>query len=105
VADQDLLIQRDEAGDVVTFTVAGEIDLVNSVALNRALDAELDRLVPPREIHADLSAVGFMDTSGVAMLLHARSRAIKRGSHFVVTSASPFLDRLFEITGIAPLIR
>jgi anti-sigma B factor antagonist len=103
--EQDLTIRREEAGDVVVFTVSGEVDLVNSVTLKRALDDELDRLAPPRELRADLSGVGFMDTAGVAMLLHARTRAAQRGSRFVVTSASPFLDRLFEITGIAPLIR
>jgi anti-sigma B factor antagonist len=105
MSDQDLIIRRDEADGVVALSVSGEVDLVNSVTLKRALDDELDRLAPPREIRADLAAVDFMDTAGVATLLHARARALRRGSRFVVTSASPFLDRLFEITGIAPLIR
>jgi anti-sigma B factor antagonist len=84
---------------------SGEVDLVNSTQLKRAFDDELDRLHSPQEIHADLAAVDFMDTMGVAVLLHARARAAGRGARFVVTSASPFLDRLFEITGIGPLIR
>jgi anti-anti-sigma factor len=102
--EPQLTIRRDERGDVVTFTIAGEVDLVNSTQLKRAFDYELDRRPPPAEIHADLAAVDFMDTMGVAVLLHARSRALKRGSRFVVTSASPFLDRLFAVTGIARLI-
>jgi anti-sigma B factor antagonist len=105
MSDQDLTIRRDAAGDVVAFTASGEVDLVTSVRLRRAFDDELDRLAPPREIRADLSEVEFMDTTGVAILLHVRARARQRGVRFVVTSASPFLDRLFEITGIAPLIR
>jgi anti-anti-sigma factor len=103
--EQDLTIRRDEVGDTVVFTVSGEIDLLSSVRLRRAFDDELDRLTPPREIRADLAAVDFMDTTGVAILLHVRARALKRGSRLVVTSSSPFLDRLFEITGIATLIR
>jgi anti-sigma B factor antagonist len=105
MSDQDLIIRREEAGDVVAFVITGEVDLVSSVQLKRAFDDELDRIAPPSEIRADLAGVDFMDTSGVAILLHARARALARGSRFVVTSASPFLDRLFEITGIAPLIR
>jgi anti-sigma B factor antagonist len=103
--EPELIIDRRETDEAVAFIITGEIDLVNSTRLKRALDDELDRLPPPAEIRADLSAVDFMDTTGVAVLLHARSRALARGSRFVVTSASPFLDRLFEITGIAPLIR
>jgi anti-sigma B factor antagonist len=103
--ESELIIDRRETNDAVAFTISGDVDLVSSTQLKRALDAELDRLPPPAEIRADLTAVDFMDTTGVAVLLHARSRALKHGSRFVVTSASPFLDRLFEITGIASLIR
>jgi anti-anti-sigma factor len=105
MSELDLMIRREERAGAVAFTISGDVDLVSSTRLKRTLDAELDRLPPPREIRADLSAVGFMDTTGVAVLLHARSRALKHGSRFVVTSASPFLDRLFEITGIATLIK
>jgi anti-anti-sigma factor len=105
MSELDLIIRREELDDIVTVTVSGEVDLLSSVRLKRALDDTLDQLPPPREIRADLAAVDFMDTSGVATLLHARSRALKQGSRFRVTSASPVLDRLFEITGIAPLIR
>jgi anti-sigma B factor antagonist len=103
--EPELVIQRRETEGAVTFTISGEVDLVNSTRLKRAFDDELDRRPARPEIRADLAAVDFMDTTGVAVLLHARARAVKHGTRFVVTSASPFLDRLFEITGIAPLIR
>jgi anti-sigma B factor antagonist len=83
-----------------TITAAGEIDLLTSVQFKRALDSILDRDDPPALIRADLTRIEFMDTSGVAVLLAARRRAIERGSRLVVTSASPVLQRLFDVTGI-----
>ncbi len=66
------------------LTVAGEIDLVTSTQLKRALDGILERSSPPARITADLTLVGFMDTSGVAVLLAARRRADEVGSRLVV---------------------
>ena len=45
-----------------------------------------------------------MDTTGVAVLLKARRRALELDCHFVVTSTSPTIARLFEITGLAGLL-
>jgi anti-anti-sigma factor len=105
MSEPDLIIHRGEtANGVVALTISGEVDLASSARFKRAFDAELDRFPPPREVHADLAAVDFMDSMGVAVLLHARERARERGSRLVVTSTSPFLDRLFQVSGIDRLI-
>ena len=96
----ELQIAVDTGASAVDVTVAGEIDLVTSTALKRALDGVLDRLPPPPLIRVDLTGVGFMDTSGVAVLLAIRTRALALGSRLVVSSASPFLERLFDVMGI-----
>lgn len=101
-----LIIRRAEAADgVVVLSISGEIDLATSRQLKEAFDLELERVPPLRELRADLAAVSFMDSMGVAVLLQARARALQRGSRLVVTSASPFLDRLFQIAGIDEMIR
>ena len=86
------------------LSVAGEIDLVTSGQLERALDRCLDRSRQPAHITVDLTGVGFMDTTGVAHLLAARARADEVGSRLVVSSTSPSLTRLFEITGIGRML-
>jgi anti-sigma B factor antagonist len=96
----DLEIVLDEVGPDVTLIAAGEVDIVTSTQLKRAFDALLEREPPPETIRVDLTAIGFMDTSGVAVLLGTRSRAVAVGSRLVVTSASPVLQRLFDVTGI-----
>ena len=95
----------DDATSRATVTVAGDVDLLTSTQLKRAFDVLLDRRPPPALIRADLRGVEFMDSSGVAVLLSARTRALKVGSRLVVTSASPVLQRLFDVTGIGELLR
>ncbi len=99
-----LTIAVEECEGGLVLSMAGEIDLVTSTQLKRALDGVLDRSPPPARITADLAGVGFMDTTGVALLLAARARAAELGSRFVVSSTSPSLARLFEITGIGRML-
>jgi anti-sigma B factor antagonist/stage II sporulation protein AA (anti-sigma F factor antagonist) len=51
-------------------------------------------------IRAELRGVRFLDTTGLGLLLSAHKRARGRDSRFVVSSTSPELDRLFEVTGV-----
>jgi anti-anti-sigma factor len=91
-------LERD--ADECTLTVVGDVDLATSTQLKRALDEVLDSEPAPATIRADLAGVGFLDTTGLGLLLAARTRAQDRGSRFIVSSASAELDRLFEITGV-----
>ena len=100
LGELDVQVIDDDGSTMVT--VAGEIDLASSTRLNRELDTVLDGR--PQRLRIDLAAVPFMDTTGVAVLLKARRRAIEQGCRFSVASASPALTRLFEITGLAGLL-
>ena len=86
------------------WSLAGEIDLLTSTQLNRELDMVLDHVPPPQRLRLELAEVVFMDTTGVAVLLKARRRALEVGCRFTVISTSPTIARLFEITGLAGLL-
>src|ERR1700759_90169 len=79
-------VRDDEGG--VTVVVAGEIDIVTSVRLNRELLEVLHRDPPPRLVAVDLHEAPFMDTSGLAVLLSARRVAEESGSRLFVRSPS-----------------
>lgn len=85
-----------------TVVVAGEIDLVSAVRLDRELMTAVDGT--SEWLRLDLREVTFMDTTGVAVLLKARRRALEAGHRFTVKSASPTIQRLLEITGLASLL-
>src|SRR5262245_15139567 len=100
----DLEVTIVRADDAITVTIKGEIDLATSTRLNRELDAAIDREPAPARLRIDLSGVNFMDTTGVAVLLKSRRRALEVGARFSVISTSPAIKRLLEITGLASLM-
>jgi anti-anti-sigma factor len=100
----DLEITVTHAGEATTVTLVGEIDLSTSTQLNRELDVLLDGTPVSGRLRIDLAGVTFMDTTGVAVLLKARRRALELGCRFVVSSTSPAIARLFDITGLAGLL-
>jgi len=104
-AGPSLRIRIEHDGDECTLTVAGDVDLATSTQLKRALDEVLDSTPLPATIRADLAAVGFLDTTGLGLLLAARTRAESRRSRFVVSSTSAELERLFDITGVTTYLR
>ena len=99
----ELEVHVDRSGDVATVRVVGEIDLSTSTQLNRALDGVLE--ARPTRLRLDLMEVEFMDTTGVAVLLKARRRALEADCRLTVTSSSPTITRLLEVTGLTELLR
>jgi anti-sigma B factor antagonist len=100
-----LRIRLELADGVCLLGVAGDVDVATSTELKRALDDAFEADPPPRLVRADLSGIGFLDTTGLGLLLVARRRAADLGARFVVSSSSPVLDRLFEVTGVATVLR
>jgi anti-sigma B factor antagonist len=97
-----IALQRTD--DSCTITVSGEVDMATSTQLKRALDGVLATDPLPVLIRAELVGVEFLDTTGLGLLLTARTQAEQAGSRFVVASTSPALDRLFAITGVTEIL-
>ena len=53
----------------------------------------------------DLRAVGFMDTSGLRLVISQQRRAEAGGYRFVVVPGSAKIQRLFEIAGFPTVTR
>jgi anti-sigma B factor antagonist len=76
---------------------AGEID-AHSVP---ALLAALDPLPVGGDVRVDMSAVDFMDSSGLRALIDAHQRAESAGRRVVVVQPSKAVRRVIEISGLA----
>jgi anti-sigma B factor antagonist len=85
------------AGRVTVF-LAGELDLASRPLLDDVL-REL-ATAPTRAIVLDLSAVSFMDSTGLHGILAAKAACAESGCHFLVARASSQVQRLFEVTGV-----
>ena len=82
--------------------LGGEIDLANAHSLGDALCAALDRTTGPLVV--DLSAVSFIDSSGIAMMLrvHEHATALERTVSWRGVAPAP--ARAFEICGLFDIL-
>ena len=77
-------------------TVEGELDLTSSPRFKEALDEILER--EPSELVVDLSAVTFIDSSALRVLINARAR-MPAGTRLPLVCTNRNVLRIFKITG------
>ncbi|WP_051814290.1 STAS domain-containing protein [Kitasatospora sp. MBT63] len=87
--------------DRTSAVVRGVMQLDTADRLEEALDTALRSTGTGMDV--DLSAVTFCDSTGLNVLLRLRLAAAAEGRSLAVTSASPQVRRLFEITGTTSL--
>jgi anti-sigma B factor antagonist len=85
-------------GDASVVSASGDIDLSTVAQAAEAMDAARAERGP---VFLDLREVGFMDTSGLRLIIEEQQRATAHGYRFGVVPGSPKVQRLFEIAGLA----
>jgi len=97
VMDGDLTITTVHADGVTTVAVVGEVDLATADQLSTAgLEAVAVR---PRALVVDLTAVPFMDSTGLGHLSRVLAAAYPTPAKVLISS--PRLATLFRVTGMA----
>ncbi|HUA05702.1 MAG TPA: STAS domain-containing protein [Solirubrobacteraceae bacterium] len=91
-----LTLDTRRLGDAAVVSVGGDIDLTAADAVESALDAARGQCTV---LVLDLRAVGFMDTSGLRLVISCQQRAEADGYRFAVVPGSDKIRRLFEIAG------
>jgi anti-sigma B factor antagonist len=86
-----------ERDGAVVVELAGELDLYNANAVREALLGEAER--SPERLVVDLSRVTFIDSTGIGVLIEARTRLANRQAFLL---AAPGLEtrRALEISGL-----
>jgi anti-sigma B factor antagonist len=82
---------------VAEIRLEGELDLGTAPELELRL-AEIERQRPQRLI-VDLSALSFLDSTGLRLLLQADARAGARGAELVLRPGADSVQRVFDVTG------
>ncbi|MGH2762336.1 MAG: STAS domain-containing protein [Thermoleophilaceae bacterium] len=97
-----LAVEQTSRDGVEVLMVEGEVDVATAprliTALNQAVSGALESLV------IDLSAVGFMDSTGLALLINAHRRITHRRKGFAVVCPPGPLRRVFEVTDMVDLL-
>jgi anti-sigma B factor antagonist len=84
---------------VVAVAITGEIDIATSQAMQDALATEPG----PAHLEVDMSAVTFMDASGIGVLLAARQRAVDGGGSLTLRAPSWAVRRVTGVLGLDEL--
>jgi anti-anti-sigma factor len=89
---------RAEHGGCTVAVLSGELDITSAPALRE----ELLRLLSPAasRLIIDLSAAGYTDASGVAVLVGTARRARLLGGWLRLASPAPEVTRVLSVTGI-----
>ncbi|MHC4274097.1 MAG: STAS domain-containing protein [Planctomycetota bacterium] len=92
---EELEIHTEDIADGVILRPVGEIDLSCAAMLRQRLSRVQDGR--PARLVVDLSAVPYMDSSGVATLVEAMQIARRTGSKLVLAALQEKVRSIFEI--------
>lgn len=83
---------------VLTAFVKGEVDHHNAKTARSIIDRELEK-VRPAHLELDLSAVSFMDSSGLGLILGRYNKALELGVKFTVRNPTPATMKIISLAG------
>lgn len=87
-------VAREDRDGYVLVRLSGEVDLSWSAEVRRAV---LDALTLGRPVGVDLSAVSYIDSSGIAALVEGFQSARTRSGRFVLVSVSDAVRAVLEL--------
>jgi stage II sporulation protein AA (anti-sigma F factor antagonist) len=85
-----------QSGDATVLSPHGDLDLATAGQLKQALETAMED--GPGIVVVDLSAVGFMDSTGLRVVLAANERASEATRDFALVQGPPQVQRLLEVT-------
>jgi anti-anti-sigma factor len=94
----ELVLENGSAGTWTVIRVAGELDLHTSPQLRDHVLASMGE--PPVRVALDLSAVGFMDSSSLGILVTCLKRVRERDGRLMLVGVSGSPMKVFTLTGL-----
>ena len=90
-----LAVERSRVDGYELLAVEGELDAATASRMIAALNEAFAELRLPLVV--DLSNVDFMDSTGLALLMNAYRRVMRRGQGFAIVCPGGPISRVFEI--------
>jgi anti-sigma B factor antagonist len=97
-AETPLSIEVHQEGETATLTLVGELDPHTAPLLSDELENLVDE--GASTVVLVLAGLGFIDSSGLRVLIAADRDLTERGGTLVLRSPSDTVRRLLEITGL-----
>ena len=86
-------------GESVTAYLSGEIDHHSAPAARAVIDAYIEKS-RPKNLTIDFSAVSFMDSSGVGLVMGRFRNLSQYGGHLTVSGLSKHAFKVMRLSGI-----
>jgi anti-anti-sigma factor len=97
-----LRIAVDASGPSVVVTVGGDLDYPTADTLRDTLGEVL--AAHPASVTIDVGALSFIDSTGLAVLVHAWRNGAATGVPLRLRHEPPFLLTILEFTGVGELL-
>ena len=94
----------DTAGSILSIRIRGEIDHHTAAAIRQGIDTTLFEK-RPKTLILDLSAVGFMDSSGLGLIMGRYSVMKELGGEMIVWDPSPETRSILTLAGMERMVR
>ena len=97
----DFSVSATVEGTTVHAAVRGDVDLAAADRLWRAVSP---LVMPGRDVVLDCSGIGFLDSSGLRILLELDHRAEELDGRLVLTAVPAPVARVLELTGVSAVL-
>ncbi|MDD6847340.1 MAG: STAS domain-containing protein [Oscillospiraceae bacterium] len=88
--------------DILTVKLKGEIDHNSAAKLRTAIDSQINAL-RPKLLELDFSKVGFMDSSGIGLIMGRYRSMGLIGGKIKVVNVPENIGRIISLSGISAL--
>ena len=91
-------------GLALKIKLRGEIDHHSAVAVRTAID-DMIRSRRPAELIIDMSAVDFMDSSGLGLIMGRYNTMKEIGGEVIVADPTPATEKIMNLAGLERIVR
>ena len=92
------------SGKCMTVFLSGEIDHHTAADIRKAIDEETDKLLP-QVLVLDFSAVTFMDSSGVGLVMGRYRNVSAHGGRLEAVNLPPWCYRIMKLSGLEKIAK
>jgi anti-sigma B factor antagonist len=95
-------IKRSVNGNKVTFALSGRLDTITSPQLSKEIEAAFEK--EPVNLVFDFSALDYISSSGLRVLLSAQKKVNALGTKMTVKGVNDTIKEIFEVTGFTGIL-
>ena len=89
----------EKKGDTLVALLSGEIDHHTAAEFRESIDREAEMLRPELLV-LDFGGIGFMDSSGIGLIMGRYKNAASYGGTVRVVNAPPMISRMMKLAGM-----